>query len=52
LAEGRSNKEVAAVLNISTRTVENHRAKVMEKLKLHSLGELVRYAVRNNIVEP
>lgn len=52
LAEGRSNKEVASALNISTRTVENHRAKVMAKLQLHSLGELVRYAVRNNIVEP
>ncbi|MBZ5550305.1 MAG: response regulator transcription factor [Acidobacteriia bacterium] len=51
LAEGRSNKEVAAVLDISTRTVENHRAKVMEKLKLHSLSDLVRYAIRNNIVE-
>jgi DNA-binding NarL/FixJ family response regulator len=52
LAEGKSNKEVAAVLNISTRTVENHRAKTMEKLKLRSFGELVRYAVRNRIVEP
>lgn len=52
LAEGRSNKEVAAVLNISTRTVESHRAKIMDKLKLYSLGELVRYAIRNNIVEP
>jgi DNA-binding NarL/FixJ family response regulator len=51
LAEGRSNKEVAAALNISTRTVENHRAKVMDKLKLHSLSDLVRYAIRNNIVE-
>jgi len=52
LAEGRSNKEVAAVLNISTRTVESHRAKIMDKLKLYSLSELVRYAIRNNIVEP
>jgi len=52
LAEGKSNKEVAAVLNISTRTVENHRAKTMEKLKLRSFGELVRYAIRNRIVEP
>ncbi len=52
LAEGKSNKEIAALLNISTRTVENHRAKTMDKLKLHSFGELVRYAVRNKIVEP
>jgi len=52
LAEGKSNKEVAAQLNLSTRTVENHRAKTMEKLNLHSFGELVRYAVRNKIVEP
>jgi len=51
LAEGRSNKEVAAVLNVSTRTVESHRAKIMRKLKLYSLGELVRYAVRNKIVQ-
>ena len=52
LAEGKSNKEVAAQLNLSTRTVENHRAKTMDKLKLRSFGELVRYAVRNKIVEP
>src|SRR6266567_6480062 len=51
LAEGKSNKEIAALLNISTRTVENHRAKTMDKLNLHSFGELVRYAVRNKIVE-
>ncbi|MBV8282310.1 MAG: response regulator transcription factor [Candidatus Eremiobacteraeota bacterium] len=51
LAEGKSNKQVAGMLNISTRTVENHRAKVMEKLKLHSFSELVRYAVRNKIAE-
>jgi DNA-binding NarL/FixJ family response regulator len=52
LAEGKSNKEIAALLNLSTRTVENHRAKTMDKLNLHSFGELVRYAVRNKIVEP
>ena len=51
LAEGKSNKEIAAVLNISTRTVENHRAKIMETLELRSFSELVRYAVRNKIVE-
>jgi DNA-binding NarL/FixJ family response regulator len=51
LAEGRSNKQVAALLHISTRTVENHRAKVMEKLMLHSFSDLVRYAVRNKLAE-
>jgi len=52
LAEGKSNKEIAALLNISTRTVENHRAKIMGKLKVPSFSGLVRYAVRNKIVEP
>ncbi len=52
LAEGRSNKGVAAALGISPRTVENHRAKIMDKLHLHSFGDLVRYAIRNRIVEP
>ncbi len=51
LAEGKSNKQVAGLLHISTRTVENHRAKVMEKLMLHSFSELVRYAVRNKLAE-
>jgi DNA-binding NarL/FixJ family response regulator len=51
LAEGKSNKQVAAMLHISTRTVENHRAKVMEKLTLRSFSELVRYAVRNKLAE-
>jgi DNA-binding NarL/FixJ family response regulator len=52
LAEGRSNKEVAARLNISAKTAETHRANIMRKLDLHSVTELVRFAVRNNIVEP
>jgi len=52
LAEGKSNKEVAAALNISTRTAETHRANIMHKLGLSSLGDLVRYAIRNRIVEP
>jgi len=51
LAEGKSNKEIGALLNISTRTVENHRAKIMDKLKLRSFSDLIRYAVRNKIVE-
>ena len=51
LAEGKSNKEIAAALHISVRTAENHRARIMDKLAMGSLGELVRYAVRNGIVE-
>jgi DNA-binding CsgD family transcriptional regulator len=51
LAEGKSNKEMAAILEISTRTVEAYRARVMAKLKLHSVAELVRYAVRNNLTQ-
>ena len=46
-----SNKEVAAALGISARTAENHRAKIMEKLGLHSLSALVRYAICNKIIE-
>ena len=51
VAESKSNKEVAAILHISVKTVESHRANIMEKLGLHSVTELVRYAIRNNIVE-
>jgi DNA-binding NarL/FixJ family response regulator len=52
LAEGKSNKEVATSLNISIKTAETHRTNIMNKLDLRSITELVRYAVRNNIVEP
>lgn len=51
LAEGHSNKEVADKLGISVKTVETHRAAIMRKLGLHSIGELVRYAIRNHIIE-
>jgi DNA-binding NarL/FixJ family response regulator len=51
LAQGKSNKESASLLNISTRTVESYRARVMRKLKLKSTAEVVRYAIRNKIVE-
>ena len=52
LAEGKTNKEVASALNISIKTAETHRTNIMNKLDLHSISELVRYAVRNNMVEP
>jgi DNA-binding NarL/FixJ family response regulator len=52
LAEGKSSKEVAESLTISVKTAETHRANIMRKLDLHSVSELVRYAVRNQIVEP
>jgi len=51
IAEGRINKEISYILNISVKTVETHRAAAMHKLKLRSTAELVRYAVRNNIVQ-
>jgi DNA-binding NarL/FixJ family response regulator len=51
LAQGKSNKEVATELNISLRTAETHRANIMNKLQLHSVQDLVRYAVKNKMVE-
>lgn len=51
LAEGKSSKEVANSLNISVKTAETHRANIMRKLQLHTVSELVRYAVRNQIIE-
>jgi DNA-binding NarL/FixJ family response regulator len=50
VAEGKANKEVAAELGITMRTVETHRAKIMLKLGVHSLAELIHYAIRNKIV--
>ena len=51
LAEGKTNKEIAGVLNLSVYTVEAHRGRIMEKLNLHSIGELVLFAVRNGLIE-
>jgi DNA-binding NarL/FixJ family response regulator len=51
IAEGKSNKEIAGIFGISIKTVETHRAAIMRKLKLESMAALVRYAVRNGIVE-
>jgi DNA-binding NarL/FixJ family response regulator len=50
LAEGKTNKEVATILNVSVKTVETHRANIMLKLDLHSVTDLVHYAIRNEIV--
>lgn len=50
LAEGKSNKEVATLLNLSVYTVETHRANLMQKLNLHNTAELVLYAVRKKII--
>jgi two-component system, NarL family, response regulator NreC len=50
LAEGRSNKEVATTLNLSTATVETHRTHIMQKLDLHSAADIVLYAVRKKII--
>ena len=50
LAEGKSNKEVATILDLSTNTVETHRTRIMQKLDLHSAAEIVLYAVRKRII--
>ncbi len=51
VAEGRSNKEVASHLGVGVRTAESHRAALMKKLGVKSLGELIRYALRNKLIE-
>jgi two-component system, NarL family, response regulator NreC len=50
VAEARTNKEIAALLNVSPSTVETHRARIMEKLDLHSAAEIVLYAVRRGVI--
>ncbi|MFZ0335499.1 MAG: response regulator transcription factor [Candidatus Acidiferrales bacterium] len=51
IAEGKTSKDVGAALEMSVKTVETHRANVMRKLQVHSVSELVRYAIRNQIVQ-
>ena len=51
VAEGRTTKEAAVVLGISIKTAESHRARIMEKLDLHGTAELVRYAIRQGLIE-
>src|SRR5581483_6000213 len=50
-AEGRSNKEVARVLGISVKTAETHRSNIMRKMEFGSLADLIRFAVRNKIID-
>jgi DNA-binding NarL/FixJ family response regulator len=51
IAEGKNNREIAASLRISVKTVETHRANVMRKLEIDNAPKLVRYAIRNNIIK-
>ena len=50
LAEGKNNKEVASILNLSLYTIETHRANILQKLNLHSSAELVLYAIRKGVI--
>ena len=52
LTEGKSNKEIGTALGVTTKTAETHRAHILARLELHSMSELVRYAIRNHIIEP
>lgn len=51
IAEGKTNKEIATALTLSVYTIEAHRGRIMEKLNLHSSGELVRFALRNGLID-
>lgn len=51
IAEGKSNKEIGAALILSTRTVETYRARLMRKLGCHSIADVLRYAIRNQLIE-
>lgn len=52
MAEGRTTKEIAEVLQISPRTVEFHRYRAMESLGLHTIAELVQYAIKHHMISP
>ena len=51
LASGKSNKEAAGVLDVSTRTIESHRNHIMDKMKFDSFSDLVRFALRHNLID-
>ncbi len=52
LASGKSNKEAAASIGVSTRTVESHRNHIMRKMEFESFSDLIRFAIRNNLIQP
>lgn len=52
MAEGKTTKEVAAVLGVSVKTAESHRTRIMSKLEIHETASLVRYAIRRGLVQP
>jgi DNA-binding NarL/FixJ family response regulator len=52
IAEGHTNKEISAILNLSIKTIESHRAAAMRKLNITSTAGIVRYAIRNRLIEP
>jgi two-component system, NarL family, response regulator NreC len=52
IAEGKSTKDVASLLGISVKTAESHRTRLMQKLDIHETASLVRYAIRQGIVQP
>ena len=52
IAEGNSNKDMSGILNLSIKTIETHRAAAMRKLNITSTAALVRYAIRNKLIEP
>jgi DNA-binding NarL/FixJ family response regulator len=51
LANGKSNKEIAVAMGVTTKTVESYRARIMLKLSFHSMSELVKFAVRSKLVD-
>lgn len=51
IAEGKTNKEIATALNLSVYTVDAHRGRIMEKLNLHTAGEIVRFAMRKGLID-
>jgi len=52
VAEGKSSKEIAALLGVTTKTAESYRTRIMEKLDIHDTATLVRYAIRHGLIEP
>ncbi len=51
LAEGKNSREIASLLGTTFKTIETHRANIMRRLECHSVTELVRYAIRNHVIE-